>query len=165
MQIRSPWRDSFPKLGLDQQYIGDGLPLCSDLPNRHFLRTGATYVLLGSNPKPHFHLEPSDWAADVKVLRPKLDKENSALYKELCNSDGQRCQFRAKIVLSTDLECAGIECEIQAPRVVEVEEGIFYEYLRIPCAYQAFFNDGRVLKRQLWDPYSCGDPRQELGKS
>jgi hypothetical protein len=32
MQIDENWRDRFPKMGLNRQYIGDGLPLCTDLP-------------------------------------------------------------------------------------------------------------------------------------
>ena len=40
-------RDWFPKIDFDSGYIGDGYPLCSDLPDKHFLKRKATYRLLG----------------------------------------------------------------------------------------------------------------------
>ena len=163
MRILPEWRDSFPKLGLDQTYVGDGLPLCSDLPDRHFLRKGAAYILLGSIPTPQYHDEPSEWASDVNVLRPQLDSQNSQLYQKLCNFQNKRCQYPPKVVLDSDLECFGVECDVQSLRTVEVGPGIFYEYLKPPCAYQAFFSNGQVLKKQWFDSYSCGDPRQQTG--
>lgn len=167
MRVEPDWRDSFPKLGLDQTYVGDGLPLCSDLPASHFLRKGATYVLLGSNPTPRYHDEPSDWSADLSVVRPKLDISNSKLYEKLCQrpKPGWRCKYPSKVVLDAELECYGIECDIQSPRTIEVGDGIYYEYLKPPCAYQTFFSDGQMLKRIGLDKaFSCGDPRQETGK-
>jgi hypothetical protein len=55
------WRDRFPKMGLDRKYIGDGYPLCSDLPSQHFLAKGAKYVLLGSTPRMENQGSPSSW--------------------------------------------------------------------------------------------------------
>ena len=45
-------RDLFPKRGLDDKYVGDRYPLCEDMPEKAFLRRGAKYKLLGSNPQP-----------------------------------------------------------------------------------------------------------------
>lgn len=161
MQVIPAWRDPFPKLGLQGKDIGDGLPLCSDLPDRHFLRSGATYILLGSIPSSKYHNELSEWSQDINVVRTKLDSEKSLLYGKLCNSQNGKCQYAPKVVLDTNLNCVGIECEIQAPRLVEVEPGVYYEYVRVPCTQQAFFSDGQVLKEKLY--YSCGDPRQQTG--
>lgn len=52
MNINGRWRDVFPKTDLYGGYIGDGFPLCVDLPPKHFLRRGATYRLLGSKASP-----------------------------------------------------------------------------------------------------------------
>ena len=34
-------RDLFPKLSLHSGHLGDGFPLCADLPSRPFLREGS----------------------------------------------------------------------------------------------------------------------------
>lgn len=163
MLLNAEWHDSFPKLGLDNHYVGDGLPLCSDLPQRHFLKSGAVYILLGSNPKPHYHREESGWVDNINIVRPSLDMDNSALFNKLCDPQGGECRYPAKVVLDSDLDCHGIECSIQSPRVVEVGNGIFYEYLRVPCAYQAFYHDAKTLQKRLHRTYVCGDPRQQIG--
>ena len=40
-------RDYFPKMDLYDRYLGDRYPLCTDLPERSFLRRGAKYRLIG----------------------------------------------------------------------------------------------------------------------
>ena len=167
MLLDALWRDSLPKLGLDGFYIGDGLPLCSDLPERHFLRKGATYILLGSDSTARYHSETSNWSTKAGTVRTKLDESNSALYATLCNQDGQSggCRYSPKVVLKEHLDCFGEECEITAPRIVEVGLGIFYEYVRLPCALQPFFSDGHAVATRLpgsfWTYYACEDSRTE----
>ena len=51
MLIRASDRDVFPKLGFDGRYIGHGLLLCEHLPDHHWLKQGAKYILLGSTPQ------------------------------------------------------------------------------------------------------------------
>lgn len=163
MLIDQRWRDIFPKLGLNQVYIGDGLPLCSDLADRHFLRKGATYVLLGSLDSPKFHDEPEEWVASKHITRLSLT-ETSSLYKKLCSAEanGGACQYKAKVVLDEDLACSDLECDVETLRIIEVGPGVYYEYLRLPCAYQAFYRDVKSLQTR-YDGYACGDPRSELG--
>ena len=48
MRLVPGWRDGFPKLDLHGGYIGDGYPLCRDLPPRSFLRRGALYSYRGA---------------------------------------------------------------------------------------------------------------------
>lgn len=48
MALEGIWRDPFPKLDLNQGFIGDGYPLCTELPTKQFLKKGATYRLIGS---------------------------------------------------------------------------------------------------------------------
>lgn len=161
MYIRLDYRDHLPKMGLNGKYIGDGMPLCADLPDKHFLKKGASYRLLGSHSFPDLHVEPEDWAESTDVVRLQLS-ESSDLYQVLCNPDGSgTCDYRGKIVLDSDLVCHGMECGIDTPRVIDVG-GIFYEYVRMPCVNQAFFNGGRALKPRWWT-WSCGDPRLEIG--
>lgn len=163
MQMFVRWRDFFPKLGLNQKYIGDGLPLCADLPDRHFLKKGATYVLLGSLDSPKFHKEPDDWPANSHITRFSLN-EASSLYRKLCNAGSSRgeCQYQSRVVLDLDLPCTDLECSVETLRILEVEPGVFYEYLRVPCAYKAFYSNVKAL-RNRFAVYTCGDPTAESG--
>ena len=52
MKLDQATRDKFPKTNLLGGYIGDHVPLCEDLPEKHHLRKGATYRALGAIPKP-----------------------------------------------------------------------------------------------------------------
>lgn len=161
MNIRMEWRDHLPKMGLSGRYIGDGYPLCSDLPDKHFLKTGAAYRLLGVYKKPVLHQENRDWTDDGVPLPLPLD-QRSGLFQALCGGVSGSCNYKSKIVLDSDIACFGDECNIESARVVEVEEGIFYEYVRVPCVNQAFYNGGYMLKPWRWT-FACGDPRMELG--
>ncbi len=50
-RIEAQGRDRLPKTDtLVGGYIGDRYPLCVDLPERGFLKIGATYRFLGSSP-------------------------------------------------------------------------------------------------------------------
>ena len=55
-RIRATWRDVFPKMNLWSGYLGDGYPICAELPARNFLRAGATYQYLGRTSKPRLHI-------------------------------------------------------------------------------------------------------------
>ena len=48
MRIQVEWRDCYPKMGLDGQYVGDKYMICADIPSQMFLRKGAKYRLLGN---------------------------------------------------------------------------------------------------------------------
>ena len=45
------------KMNLYHGYLGDGLPLCEDLPSWAYLKKGATFVYLGNSKEPldHYH--------------------------------------------------------------------------------------------------------------
>jgi uncharacterized protein (DUF1800 family) len=77
MQIDEKWRDRFPKMGLNRKYIGDGLPLCTDLPSRHFLAKGATYKPLGRSPTPRAQRDPSSWASNPEFQHLRLQPNGS----------------------------------------------------------------------------------------
>merc|ERR1719272_2427759 len=48
MQLKSGLRDQFPKTKLRDGYLGDGFPLCSELPSSHFLLKGTVYQYTGN---------------------------------------------------------------------------------------------------------------------
>lgn len=47
MKVRGQYRDAFPKSNLHGGHLGDGVPLCNQLPERAFLRRGAKFRYLG----------------------------------------------------------------------------------------------------------------------
>ena len=48
MDLHAQDRDPFPKTKLQGGYLGDGYPLCAELPNRAFLLRGAKYEKTGA---------------------------------------------------------------------------------------------------------------------
>lgn len=145
------------QLGLMGRYIGDGWPLCSDLPHRHFLRAGATFRLLGSRPDPEYLEDPQAWG---ELDRPALEY-TSQLYHSLCNANDGICNYKTKVVLEQDLDtCVGVECQVETLRVFRVAE-VYYEYLRQPCVQQAFYSGARLVK-QGSGTYMCANPRSEV---
>lgn len=166
MQIRLEFRDVFPKMGLNQNYIGDGVPLCADLPGKHFLMKGVTYRLLGVNPTPVVVSDPMEWASDPAAIRLKL-LPGSSLFAKLCGSqNAASCTNEAKIVLDETVGCSGGECDVDTVRVVEVGNGIFYEYVQPACVHQAFFdNPTMVVQRSSWWDLTCADPRTQVASS
>ena len=78
----------------------------------------------------------------------------------LCNagSDG-KCQFANKVILTSNLNCSGLECGADTLRVVEVAEGIHYEYVRPACVEQAFYSDPKkVIYKYRSSDSSCANP-------
>jgi Protein of unknown function (DUF1800) len=162
MRINMEIRDVFPKMGLNRKYIGDGYPLCYDLPDKHFLKKGAIYRLLGSSSTPELMVDPKEWASDAKAKRVKLQANGlNSLFGKLCGSeDPSLCSFKSIVTLDTNLSCNAVECSLDTVRVVEVGNGVFYEYIQLPCVYQAFFNEARmIVRRKERLDVSCADPR------
>jgi hypothetical protein len=149
-------------MGLNRTYVGDGYPLCKHLPTQHFLKIGATYRLLGSTPNPRLLAEHETWYNSTSTKRLKLASD-SALFAKLCQpSEDGSCQYKAVIELDENLGCTGVECEIDSIRIIEVTEGLFYEYSRQPCVKQAFYSDPSMM-RLNWHIFFCGDPEVESG--
>ena len=133
MAIQLQWRDQLPKMGLDRKYIGDGYPLCYDLPSTSFLRRGAKYRLLGNTTQ-------SDILDTTNVqIIPRLD-HGSHLFKLLCgqNSDS-KCTYPAVVHLRENVLCKGIECIMaKDPRILQVGHNVFYEYVSPACVHFPF---------------------------
>lgn len=163
MKIAVAFRDRYPKMGLDRKYVGDGYPLCSDLPPRHFLANGAKYMLLGSEPIPELHEDPLSWAKN-STARLSLST-SSDLFAELCSlGENGECVYRNIAVLGDGISCFGVECEVDTVRIVQVKD-MFYEYIRPACVHQAFFKNAQTMARKLDGTLICGDPRVEIAST
>lgn len=165
MDIEPLWRDVFPKMGLGQQYVGDGYPLCSDRPDQHFLKRGAKYILLGNRPRPEMHEDPVEWALDPTAVLFVADASGE-LNAMLCGKKdaNANCQYPSVVVLEHKLDCFGKECEVETIRVVQVEGGVFYEYVPLPCVHATYFPKAQVIKKRFrfasrGSAYQCADPR------
>ncbi len=154
MRLESSWRDRFPKTDTTGGYIGDYYPLCEDLPDKAFLEQGATYRFLGSSSLPQLMTDPIQFESEDDIIHFVLDS-SSPLRAELCNPDDSNvCQFSNTVVLSNSKTCFGVECEVHDVRVVQVAPNAFYEYVRMPCVAQSFFNNAKKIS-----PYYSHDRR------
>jgi len=164
METNAWKKDHFPKLGLDRQYIGDGYPLCTDIPAQHFLKQGAKYRLLGSNPNPELLNDPNkiDWVDNWDRGSPKrlsLNFNSSALAAALCKGNVNDCQPSSIAILEQDIPCDGVECDVTEPRTFEVSPGIWFEYQRPPCVNLAFYKNPKTIFRNWYhDKVMCGNP-------
>lgn len=167
MVINMEFRDVFPKMGLNRQYIGDGYPLCADLPDAHFLEKGAKYRLLGRKPRPDLLEDPEEWEEESAAQRFVLQPNGvNSLFFKLCKSqNAASCQYDATVLLDETVLCNGEECSVDTVRVVQVG-GMYYEYIRPPCVYQAFFDNARMV-HQRFSRYDlkCADPRTQVASA
>ncbi|GBG30981.1 Hypothetical Protein FCC1311_072022 [Hondaea fermentalgiana] len=124
MKLIGEYRDPFPKLGLDGAYVGDGYPLCSNLPTSAFLSEGAEYRFIGAYPLPELQDEPTQNEVGEEALRVELDPETSELFDVLCNgpntktTDLAKCTFKPQVRLDKALACKGKECKVDDVRIV-----------------------------------------------
>ncbi len=102
------YHDRFPKHDLTGGYIGDGYPLCVDLPDKMFLRKGAVYRLLGNTREPQA-FEDSPYIYDDQASRVMVLDEESFLRKELCmDVDGTgSCESDIRICILISLITRG----------------------------------------------------------
>ena len=163
MSIDGYWRDAYPKLDLNEGYIGDGYPLCADLPNQQFLREGATYRLLGSSAVPDLHSQPKSWSANASVEEFQLTS-SSNLYETLCNANSQGCAFKSVVKLQQNLPCTGDECTLDNLRVVRVQTTppVYYEYVRPPCVDFSFYNDAKKISKTYPYEAMCANAKSHV---
>ena len=148
--------------GLQGKYIGDTYPLCVDLPDQHFLKSGALYRLLGNTPYPELQKEQEkeDWIQDPNSVRFQAN-QSGYLYSNLCNATSGGCNYAPIVNLPVDLQCTGAECDVDTIRTVEVESGVFYEYIRPPCVHLAFYDNATKIRMRNGSDrtFMCADPR------
>ena len=133
MAIHIEWRDKFPKMGLDQKYIGDGYMACSNLSNDSFLNTSAKYRLLGKSTQSDIqNIDPDS----IRTLDP-----SSLLRQTLCNAnENGYCSYPGIVHLDRKIACTGVECNFnEPPRIVHIGDNVHYEYIKPPCVH---FNIG-----------------------
>ena len=158
MRIIPEFRDQFPKMNLYRGHIGDGYPLCIHLPPRMFLRKGASWLYLGTNPLPTQIQDPPEFGLGNDVKRVILDASSSALYHALCRPDGTgQCQYASHVELNETLQCDGVECDVDTVRVVNVSNA-FYEFVRPACAELAFYENGRKVSERDTQEAMCAHP-------
>ena len=136
MKINQRTHDVLPKLGLGDEYLGDRVQLCADLPSFFFLRKGARFINIGDRPPsedspipgdldptktsykygpnqhPQYSPPPPEgsdnpFTSEYKRLAPAPE---SPLFQKLCGPNNNVCTFPAEVVLDRDLECYGREC-------------------------------------------------------
>ena len=145
MRIDAAWRDPWPVADLNGGFVGDRFALCSDLPHQSFLKAGAKYILNGGNPLPTLMTDPSKFADEEtypQLLRLEPNQSSSQLYQALApDANGQ---FAMTVVLETDIECDGIECDLDTVRTVKIG-AVYYELVEKPCVQLAFYEGGKQV--------------------
>jgi len=67
------------------------------------------------------------------------------------------CTGKTKVELDEDRPYNGDECSV---RVVEILDGMYYEYVQRPCVYAAIFqNPNMIVTLASWWDLVCADPR------
>ena len=131
-------------------WLGDSYPLCEKLPKHPFLRKGATFEYIGTS---------ADNAVETN--------SGSALFAALCQTDGSVCTYPSQAVLSSNLACNGVECEVDTVKVVKLTANGqigFYKYEPVPCVKLAFFSAGFVARgRNNGGEGFCADAETALG--
>lgn len=164
-------RDAMPKMNLYDGYLGDGYPLCSRLPPRQFLTTGARYSFLGSSPSPRLHYS--------RTSEGRLSlRTTSALFARLCDAPnpGEPCRFASDVQLDGPLSCdaGSAECEVDTVGVVQLtspgsSQAVYYEYHGPACVELAYssttmmqLHGGRTCG-QCFHEIACADPATFAG--
>jgi hypothetical protein len=129
-----------------------------DLPEKMFLKKGAIYRLLGSNPMPELQEDNFDFKDDrFNPKRFVLDDSSpsNSLYHLLHNGG----TFLPLVKVGANLPCQGDECLVDTVRVVQVLPGIFYEYVRPACVEQGFYAGVAVSRRSRHEEgVMCANP-------
>lgn len=158
MTIQASWRDKFPKTDMNGGYIGDGYPLCVDLPDQMFLKTGGSYRLLGASHMPEL-MEDDPYFKNDLYLKKFVLNSNSTLKAALCDVDiNGNCQYKNTVTLDSNLPCTDTECNADTVRVVQVNN-VHYEFVRPACVEQVFYADAKkVINKYRNADSSCANP-------
>lgn len=183
MRVIASRRDLFPKMDLHKGHIGDTYPLCTEQPPRAFLRIGAKYRFLGRTGKTQLtYSKDFFWSKHWEQGESPDDREPfftpdaaSSLHAELCQADAVTgaCRPQSSVVLSVNLPCYGMECDVSTVRVVKLQVGtnafVYYEYVPLACVSLAFLEngEGRFIENVNYIPVGegsliervCADPR------
>merc|ERR1719223_962860 len=132
MRMRGWGHDKYPKPDLQDGYLGDGYPLCSDLGAQSFLEKRSRYEFLNTS---LFFLQHKE-KKNVPYNGFVMNGEATGLCRALTG---------VSETLVDELSCAGAEClAASSPRVVKCGTG-YYKYMPPPCV-ELFFKQGDVVK-------------------
>jgi uncharacterized protein (DUF1800 family)/uncharacterized protein (DUF1501 family) len=176
MQLKPEWRDFFPKRALDKGFIGDGYPLCNDLPKNEFLLPGSVYVNTGTHSDEGKYYDDGPPTHHYRQQFTPSNNGSSDLFNKLCSrkTSGGPCTFPDKITLSDKLQCNGDECDIDFIRTVKLVDSStnkinYYTYQRQPCVRLTFF-EGKVTvdtnslnENNIDQSYQCTNPHAKGG--
>eukprot|EP01046_Picozoa_sp_COSAG06_P010573 COSAG06_NODE_579_length_14027_cov_2.460942_5_plen_3130_part_00 len=163
LKIVPKYRDASPKMDLYDGFIGDGYPMCVDLPKYPFLRKGFSYAYRGDSVDDLNSLKDDDGV----LAFVEFEDPNSSLFQALCVPVEGACTFPLEVTLAQSLPCSGAECDMDRAPLVRVIDGTgtdaYYEAVEFACTRFPFFNDGQFIKYGA--PYenkmSCADPRSD----
>ena len=182
MQLTIKHHDTLPKLGLNDEYIGDGVQLCTDIPSFSFLKEGAKFKNVGME-LPHDgsvpgDLDPTksqykyDGSTGLPYKRLILEQESS-LYQALCfesSRNGNTCMFPSEVTLANDLQCYGRECfldkEALYVKIIDkkTNEYTFYQFMQPLCVRLAFYDNPKKLALNYNAAKTmCADPLEAAG--
>jgi len=138
----------YPKPDTLGGYLGDGYPLCEDLPKGAFLTEGSEY----------------EWVGHESDSSCMLVNGSSELYGSLCNETDGSCNFASYVALSSDLQCTGSECTADSIDVVKVQgsngEVAYYAYKPKACVHFYFGSNSALVVDPPFEPRSktCSNP-------
>ena len=171
MVVEAVWHDKFPKSKLDAGYLADQLPLCAELPRRHFLARGAVYRLLGEISAEGAAFDANPYTQDSRLGRFAPNPRASQLHAALCARPSRwgACSFPAEVKLSQTLPCHEEECLSDRVRSVRIDDPVtgtarWYEHVRPPCARLTFSNGRRYTSFKDYSVPTSGpkhSPRPE----
>eukprot|EP00746_Dinoflagellata_sp_MGD_P168408 gnl/MRDRNA2_/MRDRNA2_99843_c0_seq1.p1 gnl/MRDRNA2_/MRDRNA2_99843_c0~~gnl/MRDRNA2_/MRDRNA2_99843_c0_seq1.p1 ORF type:complete len:1948 (-),score=297.36 gnl/MRDRNA2_/MRDRNA2_99843_c0_seq1:198-6041(-) len=150
MRMHKNWHDQYPKPDLDGNFLGDGYPLCADIPSHAFLAKGAKYVYIGDAYNGPDSFVPS---------------EKSPLFSFLCRRRGDKCSFKYTAELDKVLACYEDECKIDMVKTIKITSGDsvgYYEFVPPVCVHLFFYN-GKLVReggRRFGRVKECANPDQ-----
>ena len=158
MKLNAWLRDPFPKSSVGSGYLGDGYPMCAELPPQHFLRNGSKYRKVGDASTLGSKFD-NGGAGGINIREHfEPSRNSSGLYAALCTPDDDRqCTFPSVVELPVTVPCDGeVECGADTLKNVRISDGVrtaYYEYVMPPCVQMTFFANP---KRIQWGDHLHG---------
>ena len=187
MKLVIQHHDTLPKLGLNDEYIGDGVQLCTDIPKHSFLKKNARFENVGTTlphdnsipgdldpTKSSFKYGPNQYTNEQTTQYKRLVLETtSPLFQVLCapaSAGGGACTFPSEVILPSDLACHGRECFLDKEalyiKMVDstTNEYTFYLFVQPLCVRMAFYDNPKMLAlTHNAVKTMCGDPMEAAG--
>ena len=94
-----------------------------------------------------------------ETTRTVLDP-SSNLYDVLCNANGGgKCNYSTLVRLSNDIDCTGVECEVDTLTLIKIQESppLYYEYMPFPCTELSFSNNFKKVTNR-YSKAMCAEP-------